>query len=269
MVFRQADQSETEQILSFLYEDIGNCVYPYIDIKDYGFPNETIDVWVEEESGTYISVLMRYLDSFQIYVRDNTPNDDRVNDIVALMQEHQIKRIQGSTETIRQCAEHFGDVADVYYGKVFELLHHRPYKPDVVDIEEASIEDIPEIVDLILSSPEIGKGYDRESTIKAFESRAKTGDGKSWIIRVNNEIAAHVCYSASCDKFVVGAFTVVAEKYQSYPYGMLIDSYFIEVVLPMLKKRGFSFITEKRRIRLFEMLGNPVIGEYGMLKMLH
>ena len=268
MSFTLVASAGEERVLSFLYDNIQHCPYLYIDIKEYGIGKGVIDVWTQEDDrdSRIISVLMRYTDGFQVFAPSNDAPLVDVGTILELADEHSILRIQGPKELIARIQREANDSFEVGFGSILELKHYHVMENKNAVIEEASVNDVPEIVDLLLSTEETSDGYKREATIDAFASRLESGFGKNWIIRKDNEIVAHLSLSAICDEFAVAAYTVVREDHRGYPYGIFLDSYLMNVVLPACGKRTFTFITESRRIKLFEHLGNPVVSEYGILR---
>lgn len=269
MGFVLARAEDAQRILDYLYEDIGNCLYIYIDIKEYGIGGDVIDVWLQEADGAIVAVLMRYSDGFQIYARSFDADCVDVKCALDLMSNHGGMRLMGPRTLIERCELLMEQEAKTFYGSVFEIKHHHLLHDDAMQVEEATVDDVPEIVDLACALlPDMSVGHERDATIRVFRNRLENGTGKNWIIRVDGKIAAHLAISASCDDIAVLSQKFVAMEFRTYPYAAVLDSYVINTAMPAMGKRGFSLVMDKRIIRQFQLMKNPIVGEYGYINLL-
>ena len=265
-VFQEVMDDERGQILLYLEPDLGNCLYMYMDIEAYEIGGDVISVWVQRgDDDSIIAIAMRYSDSFQLYARESDYQLIDYVSLASLLKALDPMRISGPVEMINRLASSLGADYELSVGSVLEIKKYRNLKPDGIEVEKATREDIPEIAALIKSDEELGRAYSVEALIDQFESRYDTGTGVSYIIRVDGVIVAHLCFSAITDKFVIEAYTLVHPAYRDYPYGAILTAYVTNVVVPQLGVRGFGFMQDQRKVRLFELMGNPVVGEYGKL----
>lgn len=265
--FSPASPTERDEILGYLHSDLGNCLYLYLDIDTYEIGGGVIDVWLQrDEQGQIAAVLMRYADSFQAYARDEAVESVDYDWLVSLARELDVTRISAPGAVIRQLLAHgLSEDYDDSYGIIQELVKYRKMSSPDIAIEKAAREDIPEIARLIRMDEMFAQSYDVESLIRQFEARYDEGMGASYIIRVDGKIVAHLGLSAISKDFVIASYTIVDPTRRDYPYGAFLDSNFINNTLPSMGKRGFAFMQEPRRIKLFDIMGNPTVGEYGKL----
>lgn len=264
--FRRAEAADKDELLAFLRLDLGNCLYLYLDIDKYGIGSSVIDVMVQRrEDRSLLAIVMRYADSYQIYAPEDSVAEVEYSDLIKLINETKVNRVSAPRSIIQKLLVGLKDLYTDSYGVVMELKKYKPMTISDIVIEEAEREDIPEIVKLINSDDDLGQSYEYCDMLRQFEDRYDQGMGKSFVIRKNGDIVAHLGFSAITTEFVIAAYTVVKPSYRDFPYGVFLDSYLINSILPSLEKRGFAFMQEPRRIKLFELMGNPIVGEYGKL----
>jgi len=132
-------------------------------------------------------------------------------------------------------------------------------------VEEATEDDLPEIEALLLTDEIIfGKTYQKGELIKEFADRMRAKKGSNYVIRKNDSIVAHVCITCETDKFCVASYSMVRKDARDFPYGVFNDSFLINTIAAKGKKL-YSFLTDEKRIRMFELMGNSIVAEYGKL----
>ena len=264
--FVPATPAERDEILDYLYPDLGNCLYLYLDIDNYEIGGSVIDVWLQRDDESIVAVTMRYSDSFQLYAREEDLATVDYVWIANAIRELDVMRISAPAHLVDHLKELDAFARfEASYGTVMEMVKYRPFCDEGIVIEDATVDDIPEVIDLIMMDEELKQGYDRDEMITQFATRLEDGTGRDFIIRNEGKVVAHLGLSAISDKFVIAAYTIVHPDYRSYPYGAFLDSNFINNILPGMGKRGFAFMQDPRRIRLFEIMGNPIVAKYGKL----
>ncbi len=259
-VLRKAVETDVPAILEYLGRDIPNCLYLYLDVYTYGVTDPNITIWFSEAGGKISLVIMKYYDSFQIY---SDREDCDIAAISDMINEYDIGRAFARKDIIEKLSESFNNRYYVEYGKILELNKYRIMK-GMERVEQATEEDIPEIVDLILTDEENNASYNSEELAGQMLDRMRTGMGNSYIIREEGKIVAHLSIAAQTDKFRVAALTIVHPDYRNTLYGTMLDSYLINE----LGKNGmrlFAFMTDERRIKMFLLMGNSLAAEYGKL----
>lgn len=254
-------EDKLEAAIEYAGKDTANCVYLYIDLTDYGIHDPNVTVWYEEnDAGEFEILVLKYYDCFQVYSHYDECN---LTGLVELINEYQISRVFSRKGIIDRLQVEFERDYDVYFGKVIELSKYK--KLDYEDfVEEASLEDLEEIEELLLKDEKLALSYKKGELLKEFTDRLKADKGVNYIIKKDNKIVAHTCIAARTDRFKVFAYTVVEKEARDFPYGAFIDSFLMnEFVEEGIKL--YCFMEDDRRIRLFEAMGNHVAAEYGKL----
>ena len=259
---KELDRSRFEEAVSYAGEHTESCIYLYIDLTQCGLDDPNVKVWYEEdEEGSFKILVLKYHDCFQVYSHDAEHCD--LGGLKALIKEYDIGRVFSSRAIVERLEKEYKERYRTDYGKVIELLKYKKldYEPY---IEKAKMEDLEEIEDLLMEDEANARAYKKGELVEEFKSRIESGQGVNYVIRKDGEIVAHMCISAQTDRFKVFAKTMVKPAARDIPYGAYIDSF----IMNGLKTEGirfYCFMTDDRRIRLFTVMGNKVVAEYGKL----
>lgn len=252
MITRLTAKSDVENVISYLREDVQNCLYIYIDLVRYGLTNPNMTVWTCGEKGTIDSVVMKYHDGFQIYSKE-TGRD--INDILELMQEHHPERISGNEAIIREleptCKEQYKSTYGVIFRRTKEQLYAMPTEKKC---EFADFTDIPEIVKLLLSEKEFGDYYTEEELVKQLEERYQTKMGRSLVIRESGKIVGHVATFAETDDIAIVSGSVIDKECRKKDYFYTLSNEFYDQICRVEQKEAYFFSTSRRHITLFKKL---------------
>ena len=250
-----------KDILKYLEPNVEECLYLYLDIYWYHIGGDTINVWYDEKDGEYSIIVMQYFNCFQIYSRNN---DFSAEELLHMVEEQGVDRVFARKGTIEYIAPVFGDGYMEEFGSIIEITKHRDFRDKFSVVEKATVEDLPEITELLLMDEENAVAYTYDELYQSMKNLYDTGMGRSFVIREDGKIIAHAAISAETDIFMIGAYTIVHPDYRDTPvYGMLIDAYFVHKERG--EKRYFGFVIDPRRIKMFQALGNKVVSEYGKL----
>ena len=257
-MLREAKEEDKKKILQYLELDLKNCIYLYIDIMNYGICSENIKVWIEDKGGELSFVLMKYYDSFQIY--SNQLQYD-LKDVVRLLKEYPVAMVSGKRELIEKLSEECPDYK-VTYGLVFVMDRYRKMHMQA-EIAEATEEDAKEIAELICTDDELGGHYTVEGLTDQLKERIRTGTGRSYIIRENNEVVAHTATYAEADKIAVVSGTIIKPEYRDRNYYILISNYMMEQ-LTKERKVAYTFSISEKMMQYHDRL-HTKCGEYGKM----
>lgn len=253
-------KKEVPALLSYLKEDIYNCVYIYADISLYGIENSNMKVWVDNDEDHYNLVIMKYHDSFQIYAREDTWD---VKKVINLMREYNVHMVSGKTEMIDALKPFFEENYNASYGIVFRLGGMKDFPSKETPVI-ATADDIPEIAELLTQDPYYRDSYTREELEKQLFERITTGMGRHAIIRREGKIIAHISTFAEVDDIAVGAGLIAHNDYRGEKLGVILENFFIK----HMNSLGFEylgFIQDDGRIEKFHQMNNYPHTTYGKL----
>lgn len=254
------EEKDVKEVLEYLEKNIQECVYLYIDIKVYGIRHSNMNVWISRDGEKINTVVMKYFDSFQIFsAYDNWDKEG----VLELLMKYKVTTVAGKKSLIKQLAECVQDMYSVAYGVVIEEDKYREFKQFEL-VEEARDEDALEIAELMCTDEEFANNYEVSILAKQLIDRMQTGMGKSYIIRQEGKIVAHVAVFAQTDKVAVESGLIVDEQMKKNMYGMILHEY-IKKVLINEGKRVFAFRIKDSMLRCTTVAKVGVCSEYGKL----
>ncbi|MDQ0253573.1 putative GNAT family acetyltransferase [Evansella vedderi] len=215
-MIHQLREKDREQLMAFVKEKPAENLFIIGDVEAFGFEEDFQDVWGDfNEEGQYRAVVLRYRENYIVYapgkfdaasIADIIDQDNRPN-----------KMISGISATVNKLMKHLqrkpAKTRELYYAKC-ESLQELEVPP--VEIEKATVNDVPRLVKLYAQIPE-------------FETRDDQGEG----IARNMEEGIARCYYIEQDGEMVSTAMSTAENSMS---AMVIGV----CTLDGYKKRGYA-----------------------------
>lgn len=244
-------ESEVENLLSTLKTDIKNCIYIYIDLKKYGLNNPNMKVWWKKNHDGLIMTVMKYHNSFQIY---SNQVFCEVDELIGLIQKYSPERISGNEQIIKQLEPLLMGEYESEYGVIF--CHEKtPVDEKIAENDIgcilAQIDDIPEIVELLLTEEPFKSQYSKEELTAQMTERYQTGMGRSMIIKNGDVIVAHTGSFAETNELAMLSGAVIREEYRDTNYYRGLNDVFLDLICRQEQKDAYYSSVNKRHIKYF------------------
>ena len=81
MITRCSKKDEAK-ILSYIGKDYPSCLYLYLDLKNYGFNSEIVDIYVQYEDDVITSVLLNYYSCLHVFSRENSFDAEEIGTFI-------------------------------------------------------------------------------------------------------------------------------------------------------------------------------------------
>lgn len=257
-----ATSQTVDRILNCLKEQVGNCLYMYIDIKKYGIEHPDMKVWFQEDSNESMGislVVMKYYNSISFYTCGTNWSQEDVLSLLEYYAPDSVSAPLASMEAIAAQAKDY----HLSTGWVFEYKQFKEFPVDY--IEKATKEDLWDVAELLCSDEGFGAIYSVETLHKQLVERLETNMGRNLIIRSQeNKIVAQIATYAECDGIAVTSGMIVHPDHRDSMYGSILESNIVKE-LQGESFRVFTFVIEKKRKRLLDALKQDCIGQYGRL----
>lgn len=263
---RKAVQQDQEAVLKYLKKSVAECIYMYIDILNYGVVSENVSVWLQEQNGQIVLVVMKYFDSFQVY---SHKQEIDVEQILKLLQEYPVTMISARRDIIEQL-ERVCRGYRAIYGAVFDVSHVRRTfgavamaKPCTLKVTEAVEDDAAEITKLLCSDDTFRVNYKEDDLLRQLTERIRTHTGRSVIIRMDDRIIAHHGTFAETKGIAVVSGLVVRPEYR----GLGCYESLVSYLGGQLMKEGkipYAFAISDKAIRYHKAVYTQC-SEYGKL----
>jgi len=256
---RVAENSDYESIVAFLKKHINDSLYMYIDIAKYGLELPSMKVWVNEGSPVKM-VVMKYHTSLSVCADDDGWDREAV---LELVRQEKPLSMTADEKWIKDIFDDIQDDYTVEYGHMFSFDKYRDIHMDV-EVETAKEEDMLEAAALIKTDEGIGSYYETQDLADQLIERMNTQMGRSYIIRENGKIIAHIASYAEYDGLATTGGLIVDADHRDTVYGAFLEKYLVD----RLHEDGFkvyTFVTGRMRYRFLKAMGNEVAGKYGKL----
>ncbi len=252
--------TDLPKLLNYLKKDIQNCLYIYIDMRINGADGENVKAWYKGNLDNIELVVMEYYESVQIFSRANVVNPKELS---SWLVERNFSRISSTKAIIQQLYPYMNGKYIADYGKIMKLSEYKKFS-EIKMVRLATLEDIPEIAELIMNTEELSTAYTYEELCAQLSSRIKTSAGCSYYIRNGGKIVATASIVAQADDIYVASLTAVRKDSRTALWGVYIDSFLINHYKE-LNVSLYAMMTDEKRIKMFEKMGNTVVAEYGKI----
>ena len=117
----KALESDRLDIIEVLKRNIFDNVYLYIDVITCWPQSDFVSVWISREDGELTKLVLKYYNSFQIYVSDGGVQD--YTDIAQLVASHQPAMVSGKADVIQNLLPHVKSMYKETYGVVLTVAY--------------------------------------------------------------------------------------------------------------------------------------------------
>lgn len=257
----QCNNSQQEVFLNYISEDYPNCLYLYLDAIKYGCQSDTTRTWIQTKDGEITAVVLAYHTALHVFSKNN---DIDVTEISELVKEVKPTMVNAMAKTIRKI-----EPALTKLGFMSEFGHIGEWIADAKEIEDneisvASEKDIYEVAKLLYEDDDIGASYAFEDLLKQMQDRLNDGYVRSYVLRKNNEVAAHVGTGAEINNVCTIAYTITSPKYRGQGLAGRLYNYSCSI-LKSEGKRIFSVYYPESARAFHHKMGFVDICEYGKL----
>ena len=214
MIIEFDDKRKTE-ILSYIGDEYYKCLYLYIDMQQYGCSSEFTKTWIQEDNGEITAVLLAYHSAIHVYSKQL--NFD-VQELTNFLIEKKPSIICASAELIKLLEPQmstYGFISE--YGHIGKYIHSEP-SPVNCDISIANKEEVKQIAELLYNDDDIGSSYTMEDLVKQIEERIDSGFVRSYVIKQDNHVVAHLATGAEIAKLCTVCYGITNSNYRGRGY---------------------------------------------------
>ena len=260
IIIRCSD-SDLNNIFNYIGEDYGKCLYIFIDLKKYALLDENFKVWIQYNNQNEICALIsEYHKGIQIYSKKYDLLAEEISVFLKKLNPNVIFAMEKTINLIKcflpEYHEEVGNVAKLNEIKL-------PFNKNAYS---ASLEEMPEIVNLVVSDEDIGQPYGYDSLFTQYYGRKKDNFGRNFIIRdkISGDIVAHAATYAEIPELAVIGGVITAVPYR----GKGLSKSVVTALCYNLKsecKEVFSFYYVPISENLHNSVGFEVIGKWAKL----
>lgn len=260
-MYELAKESNVKELLTFFETDLKNCLYSYIDLKQYGIQNENLQIFIYKNQDKLTTVATKYYNGLQLFHDKHFTFP--VQSTVSLIEKLKPSIISSTLDVIEILSPVFNEEWEVEKGYVTSLSH--TLQEDFsYSIEEAAQNDLNEISRLICMDEGLGGHYSVPELEAQLCTRMKEKFGRNYVIRQNGTIICHAATYAEIDNLAVISGVITHPNYRSKGYAAALVSKLCKDLL-MEGKQPHLFYYTKEAKHLYEKIGFDSSSEWAKL----
>ncbi|MBQ3362436.1 MAG: GNAT family N-acetyltransferase [Muribaculaceae bacterium] len=209
--------ADSERIKRYIGKNYAACLYLYMDLIQYGPESDFTKTWIQEETGEILCILLSYHTAMHIYAQ----NSFNVQEVVNLIKELRPSQICATKTTILALKDSLSIFGyEIELGYVGKLEYSSQIKYDC--IQEATIDDVDDISTLLFHDEGIGASYTLEDLKIQFRERLSQGFVRSYIIKDNGKIVAHLGTGAEVGNVCIITYVITDQEYRGHGYAKML-----------------------------------------------
>lgn len=206
------ENNEGNTILEYVGNEYYKCLYLYINLLKYGCQSDYTRVWKVLDDKRAISlVALSYHSALHLFSKEM--NFDH-QELVDLVKEIKPSIICASADIIRimdPLLKDLGFMAE--YGHIGKHVHDKQFCSDY-SVQKAGLDDVREIAQLLYDDDDIGASYNFEDLVAQMRERLGDGYVRSYVIKDNDRIVAHLGTGAEIEKLCTISYVITADEYR-------------------------------------------------------
>lgn len=258
-MLKKCTNADKEQLVQYIGNEYGTCLYLYMDLLQYGPDSEYTSTWLQEENGDILCVILCYHTAMHIYSRSDIKVDE-VIDLVKTLNPSQICAAKSIILSLKDALSAIG--YDMELGFVGRMEFTGQTKS--TEIKMATLEDVDEIAELLYLDEGIGASYSLEDLKSQFTERLTQGFVRSYIIKHDGRIVAHLGTGAEIGNVCIITYVITDKEYRGRGYAKML----YQVACSDLQQDGkeiYAVYYTDGAIHLHHSVGFRDCCEYGKL----
>lgn len=253
------NEENKKEIIDYIGEDYGKCLYLYIDLLKYGLTNKHINMWWQKNESKITVLVFQYYSGVHVFSRDE---EFDVKDVIYLIKELSPSMICGMESVISKLAPYLSQDYELELGSVAELINFEDFN-DTVSYR-AKENELPELAAFLSTDDALGKPYGYELLKTQLLERYHEGFGRNYIMRNHGEIIATASTYAEKGQIAVTSGVMVKPEYR----GQGLSKKVFSALCRELKTDGmrvFSYYYIESAMRMHQAVGFKKIGNWAKL----
>lgn len=257
----ECNSENQNEILSYIDDEYYKCLYLYIDIQQYGCSSDFTKTWIQEDNGEITAVMLAYHSALHVYSKDMNFDATELSDFIS---EQNPSIICASAELIKVLEPFLtqkGFISE--FGHIGKYIQNE-FSFVSCNISLAAKDDIKEIAQLLYEDDDIGSSYTMEDLVKQIEERISDGFVRSFVVKEDNHVIAHLGTGAEIDKLCTISYVITAPEYRGRGISSSLFKYACEQLTSEGKEIYSVYYPENSR-RLHHKMGFVDCCEFGKL----
>ena len=195
-------EADAQEILGFIGDDYGRCLYLYLDMIRYGFNTPFVSLWRQNfADGSLSAVWLRYHSGMHVYAPHGYADADEA---AAFVRSEHPAMLCGVPDVLKPIEAKMAEDGYAFHGGTVCRYDHRPDGLERIELRLADRdEDFNRIGEMLYSDPDYGASFSPGELASQLQERYRLGQGRSYVGEFDGTIVVHGCVAAECDQFAL------------------------------------------------------------------
>lgn len=217
-MYKIAQRDDVNRLLTYLEQDLKNCLYSYIDLKKFGIDNPNLTVYFDESEETQIRCsALKYYEGLQLFDAEGKIDAEATAELIRSLNSH---IVSSTVDVIEKLYPLLKDSYEMEQGYVTEMLS-MPVCDISEEVRPAEVAEYDEIAELICSDEGVGGHYEPQELKEQLLTRLEEGFGRNYILKRDGEIIHHAATYAELDNLAVISGVITREDWRGKGVGTL------------------------------------------------
>ena len=239
-MYKIAQEHDVQKLLTYLEQDLKNCLYSYIDLKKFGIENPNLTVYFDEDE-TIRCTALKYYEGLQLFDAEGKMDGKATAELIRNLNSH---IVSSTIDVIEKLYPLLKDSYEMEQGYVTEMLSMAECEISK-EVRPAELSEYDEIARLICSDEGVGGHYEPEELKEQLLTRLGEGMGRNYILKHEGEIIHHAATYAELDNLAVISGVITREDWRSKGVGTLAVRKLCHDLLNEGKKPCLFYYTEQ------------------------
>lgn len=258
MIKQLTSNSDKTIVINYISKYYFQCLYLYLDIIQYDIEQGEILVFIQYNTDSISSVMLKYHNAIHLYSKENNFN---VEELALKISSLSPYIICAKSDIIKTLVPLFPTYS-CEIGVVARLYDIK--KTEDTDVTEATENEFENIAQLVYEDNNNGASYDLNDLIVQMKERYNKHFSRNYIIKKENQIVANVSTGGECERFCTINNVIVRKEERNKGYAKRIYKKLCSQLL-YEGKEVYSIYYVKASIGLHEKLGFREVCKYGKL----
>lgn len=208
---------DLDLIKQYIGDNYASCLYLYMDLIQYGPDSVYTKTWIQKQEGRISCVILAYHTAMHIYAHD----EFNVQELVELVREQKPSQICALKSTIQALQS---PLLELDYEVELGYVGKMSFSGDEVSglVQRATLDDVDRISRLLYQDEGIGASYTLEDLKEQFTERLSQGFVRSFIIKDEGEIVAHLGTGAEVGNVSIVTYVITDNRYRRRGFARLL-----------------------------------------------
>lgn len=203
---------DKEIINKYIGKDYPMCLYLYLDLNQFDLDKGIVRAWYQLDTKNEVtSVALNYHTALHIFSHNGQYNKCELLSLIKDVNPTIICAIPSIIKDIEGDLASYGFISEI--GHIGKMVYEQE-RGIFTGVQKATLNDVDQIASLLYNDNDIGASYNFEDLKQQMLERLSSGFVRSYVIRDNNKVVAHLGTGAEVNNVCTIAYVITDPEYR-------------------------------------------------------